>query len=76
MDFKENKEGGTSGEYHETSGVAEQSIMIKDAPEFEDEEGEDAYGIYSGDALLGVCWNKDLADAFKEAAEKVNLRMK
>lgn len=75
MDFKENKQGGSSGEFHETSLAAE-TIIIKEAPEFEDEEGEDAYGIYAGDALLGICWNRDLAEAFKEAAEKVNLKMK
>jgi len=48
---------------------------VERVPEFEEEDGERAFGVFSGDYLLGIFWNKELAEIFSDGIKDVDIRI-
>jgi hypothetical protein len=75
MEFKEGKSEGEEFNVPAGEEVSLTKFTVKKAPEYEDVEGEEAYGVYSEDTILGVFWNKEFANIFKEAIKNVEVKV-
>lgn len=67
MDLRERKGEAEEGDWREEFESDE--LFIRRTEEFEEEEGDLAYGVFSREALLGIFWDEDLAKLFKEAVQ-------
>lgn len=75
MDFRENNQAQGSEGFNEDKDIREYPVTVHRTPEFEEEDGEEAFGLYAGDHMLAVCWNQELANAFKDCVQNVQIRV-
>ena len=75
MEFKEGTTGGESN-YNSSGETTLTGIYtVRQAPAYSDEEGEKAYGVYASNVLLGVFWNEEFANIFKDAMKNVEVKV-
>jgi len=75
MEFKEGKTGEEQSNMPAGEEVTLKNFTVRKAPEYSDVEGEEALGVYSEDTLLGVFWNKEFANIFKNAIKNVEIKV-
>lgn len=74
MEYKEGFKKDVNN-YTTDTEILSKNYVVKEAPEFSDEEGEPAYGVYTGNTLLGIFWNKEFADIFRESIKNVSIKV-
>jgi hypothetical protein len=60
---------------HQNEETLNHEFSVERVPEFEEEDGDQAFGVFSDEYLLGVFWNRELAELFSDMMKDVEIRI-